>query len=70
MTTAKKFDLRITRGDAGWDAEIIRRATSRKFIVSKSRTGFSTEAEAQAWGEETLKGFLHNLAARHKRRAD
>jgi len=67
MTTNKKYDYRVTQGKTGWTAEIIRRVTSKKTNVSKSQDGFSTEAEARAWGETELKSFLESLTKRNKR---
>lgn len=67
MTTNKKYDFRVIQKKSGWSAEIIRRVTSKKTAVSKSQDGFSTEAEAKAWGEKELASFLENLAQRNKR---
>ncbi len=67
MAKAKKYDYRVEQNDAGWTAEIIRRVTSKRMMVSKSQDGFSSEAEAKAWGEEALAAFLKNLEERNKR---
>ena len=67
MTTNKKYDCRITQTGSSWNAEIIRRVTSKKTTVSKSQDGFATEAEARAWGEKELKSFLDKLIDRNKR---
>lgn len=67
MTTNKKYDYRIVQNKSDWTAEITRRASSKKTIVSKSQDGFSTEAEAKAWGEKELVAFLENLTKRNKR---
>lgn len=67
MTTHKKYDYRITQDGSAWNAEIIRRVTSKRTAVSKSQEGFASEAEARAWGEKELKSFLENLVARNKR---
>lgn len=69
MSKGKKYDYRVIPGDAGWSAEIIRRVTARKTIVSKRQDGFATEAEAQSWGESELKSFAENLNERNKLRA-
>ena len=69
MTKGKKYDYRVVPGDAGWRAEIIRRVTAKKTVVSKSQDGFATEPEAQAWGESELKSFSENLNERNKVRA-
>jgi hypothetical protein len=67
MTSNKKYDYRVTQNKKTWTAEIIRRVTSKRTSVSKSQDGFSTEAEAKAWGEKELASFLDNLAERNKR---
>lgn len=70
MAKVKKYDYRLLQVDASWRAEIVRRVTARKSMVSKSQDGFATEAEAQAWAEEALKLFAENLSERNKRRSE
>lgn len=70
MAKGKKYDFRVVPNDKGWSAEIIRRATSKKTVVSKSQDGFSVESDAQEWGQRELKIFLHNLNERNKRHAN
>lgn len=67
MAKAGKYAHRVVQGDAGWTAEITRRVTSKRVMVSKSQDGFASEAEAQAWAEKALVEFLQNLKARNKR---
>jgi hypothetical protein len=67
MTPIKKYDYRVVQNGKTWTAEITRRATSKKTVISKSQDGFASEAEAKAWGEEELKSFLENLGKRNKR---
>ncbi|QFU24386.1 DUF3622 domain-containing protein [Shewanella eurypsychrophilus] len=69
MTQTKKFDFRIKQDKDVWAAEITRRQTARKTVVSKRKTGFATEAEATAWGEKELKSYLDNLMERNERKA-
>ncbi len=69
MAKAKEYDYRVVQDSVGWTAEITRRVTSKKNMVSKSQDGFSTESEAKAWGEKALKSFLKNLGERNKRRS-
>ena len=54
MTATKKYDYRITQDDEQWVAEITRRATAKKTLVSKRQAGFATEAEAEQWGEALI----------------
>ncbi len=67
MNKGKKFDFRIVADKKTWTAEIVRKVTSKKFHVSKSKDGFATEADAITWGESELKSFVQNLADRNKR---
>lgn len=69
MTKGKKYDYRTVQDNTSWAAEITRRVTSKKTVVSKSKTGFATESEAQEWGQTELKSFLQNLNERNKRRS-
>lgn len=68
MAKGKKFDFRVVQDGTSWTAEIVRQVTSRKTAVSKSQTGFTSESDAQEWGEKELKVFLENLVERNKRR--
>ena len=70
MTKGKKFDFRVVPGKDGWSAEIIRRASRQKMVVSKSQDGFASEAEAQEWGEKELKEFSQNQNERNKKRSE
>ena len=67
MIKGKKYDFRINQMDASWTVEIIRKVTSKKTIVSKRQSGFTSEAEAQEWGQKELKAFLQNLHEQNKR---
>jgi uncharacterized membrane-anchored protein len=71
MTQSKKYDFRIEQEDSSWTVDIIRRVTSRTVVVSKSQSGFATEAEAKTWAEDEVSKFLkrHNLNEQQKRRA-
>ncbi len=70
MTKGKKYDYRVVQADSDWSAEIVRRVTTKKTVVSKSQGGFKTESEAKEWGETELKNFSKNLNARNKRRSE
>ncbi|CAM4316303.1 DUF3622 domain-containing protein [Vibrio agarivorans] len=69
MSTSKKFAVRVVEKREGWCAEITRQVTSRKTTVSKREMGFKTEAEAQAWGEKELAGFIKNQTERNQRKS-
>ncbi|ABE54017.1 conserved hypothetical protein [Shewanella denitrificans OS217] len=70
MSKSKKYDFRVSQLDNGWKTEITRRMTSTKTVVSKSHDGFATEAEAAAWGELELKGYLSAQMERNKRKTE
>lgn len=69
MSKGKKYDHRVVQEQSGWAAEIVRRASARKTVVSKRQDGFATESEAEAWGQGELKVFSQNLSERNKLRA-
>ncbi|MDH5389156.1 MAG: DUF3622 domain-containing protein [Gammaproteobacteria bacterium] len=71
MKQSKKYDFLIEKEDDNWTAVIIRRVTSRTTVVSKTQSGFASEAEAQAWAQDEVKAFLKkaNLGEQEKRRA-
>ena len=68
MSKGKKYDFNLVLVDGSWTAEIVRKITSKKTVVSKSQAGFASEAEAQVWAETELKGFLQNQIERNARR--
>lgn len=68
MASANKYAIQIVQEDNIWTADITRRASRKEVIVSKSQSGFASEAEAQAWAEAELKAFTENQNARNKRR--
>lgn len=70
MAQENKFDYRITQDGEKWHAEITRRVTARRTSVSKRKKGFETEALAEQWAKEELQGFLENLQAGNKRKAE
>lgn len=69
MTKGKKYDYRVVQDKTTWTAEIVRRISRQKTVVSKSQDGFATEAEAQEWGQKELKEFSQNLNERNRRRS-
>lgn len=70
MTKGKKYDYRLEQYDTFWKAEITRRATAKKTVISKSQDGFATESDARTWAERELKSLLENLHERNKRRSE
>lgn len=79
MAASKKYESRVIESDVSegvakeWSAEIIRRATATKTVVSKTQGGFASEAEAQVWAEKELAVFLelnerNKIKSRNKKR--
>ena len=66
----KKYTSRVVLSESGWLAEILRRMTSKKQIVTKSKDGFSVAADAQAWADEELKVLLVRLKKQSKQRSE
>lgn len=69
MATSKKYSVQIVQEDNFWTADIVRRVSARSTLVSKSQSGFASEAEAQAWADTELQGFMSSQSERNKRRA-
>ncbi|MGJ8688215.1 MAG: DUF3622 domain-containing protein [Gammaproteobacteria bacterium] len=69
MTASKKYTSQIQQDAATglWSAQIARRATAKRSVVSKSQDGFESEALAVAWAETALQEFL-KLNERNKRK--
>ena len=58
MANSKKYSYQIEKVDTLWTGQILRKASSKLFIVSKEQEGFSTEAEAKEWAEtEAVRRF-------------
>jgi len=71
MAKSKKYVCRVVQDNDSWTAEVVRRVTSKKSVVTKSQQGFATDDEAQAWGLNEVKVLVKtaNLNERNKRRA-
>jgi len=67
MAINKKFDIRLIEEGTTWTAQITRRVTARKTIVSKAQDGFASESEAQTWADAELEMFVKTVVARNKR---
>ena len=79
MAASKKYESRVIESVVAegaakeWSAEITRRATAKKTVVSKTQGGFTSEAEAQGWAEKELAVFLelnerNKIKSRNKKR--
>lgn len=70
MNQSKKYGFRTSQEKDNWRAEITRRASAKKTIVSKKQDGFKTEAEAAEWAEKELLAFTAKQSAQNKRHAE
>lgn len=68
MTASSKYAINIVEEASIWTADITRRVSRKKVVVSATQSGFANEAEALAWAEQALKEFVDNQSARNKRR--
>ena len=71
MAKSKKYTCRLVQENDAWAAEIVRRVTSKKSVVTKRQDGFATDDEAEAWGLNEVKILVKtaNLNERNKRQA-
>lgn len=69
MTQAKKYEIKTELVNDSWTANIVRKASSTKTIVSKTQDGFAKEIDAIAWAEEALQGFTKTQADSNVRKA-
>ena len=70
MAQENKFNYHIAKNGDKWNAEITRRVSARRTSVSKQKKGFETEQLAELWAKEQLVGFIENLQAATKRKAE
>lgn len=70
MSTNKRYKTLVSADETSglWRAEILRRASSKRNVVSKMQEGFATEVEANEWAEKELAVFLA-LNERNKRQS-
>lgn len=68
MATGSKYAIKIVQEDSVWTADITRRVSRKEVVVSKTKSGFENETEAQKWAEAELKGFVENQNKRNKLR--
>ncbi len=71
MKPSKKYNCQLVQDGAGWTAEVVRRVTSKRSVITKSQAGFASETEALAWGQHEVAALLKttNLKELAKRRA-
>ena len=70
MSISKKYDYQTFEEKGTWRADIVRRASAKKTVVSKTQAEFKSEAEAVEWAKKELVLFLQKQSARNKRHAD
>jgi hypothetical protein len=67
MASSTKYSVILEEDENIWTSNVVRRASRKELIVSKTETGFKTEEEAQAWGDKALKEFVEQQGVRNKR---
>jgi hypothetical protein len=70
MSQSKKYDVRLSQEKDTWNAAIVRRASAKKTITTKTQTGFKTKTEAKQWAKDELALFTAKQSAQNKRRAE
>ncbi len=70
MSIRKKYDCQTSEEKDTWRADIVRRASSKKTVISKTQAGFKSEADAVEWAKKELALFLQKQNARNKRQAE
>jgi len=57
MSTNKKYDYQIEQRNSIWTAQITRKVTSKKTVISKEKTDFTSDADATKWAIKTIAEF-------------
>jgi len=70
MSQSKKYDFSLSQEQDTWNAAIVRRASAKKTVITKTQSNFKTEAEAKKWAEDELVLFTAKQSAQNKRRAE
>lgn len=70
MSSNKRYTSLVSEDETSglWRAEILRRASSKRNVVSKMQEDFKSEEEAKEWAETALAEFLA-LNERNKRQS-
>lgn len=71
MKTSKKYHYQVAQDGDCWRTEILRRVTAKTTVITKQKSDFASEAEAQLWGQEEVRVLLKNTNTKelNKRRA-
>ena len=69
MKESKKYSILTSQEKDTWTAKIIRRVSARRTMVSKTKAGFKTEAEATEWADKELVLFTVKQSEQNKRRS-
>ena len=56
-----KFNYRIVQDENSWTAEIIRKVTAKKTVVTTKQSDFVSEEEAETWAKKKLLSFVKEL---------
>ena len=69
MSKNKKYDYQLEQIDSSWNAQITRKVSSKKVIVSKEKKGFDNESEAKTWAENEIARFIKTQNVSNLRQA-
>lgn len=71
MKISKKYHCQTAQVGASWTAEVVRRVTAKTSVVTTSKTGFASEADALIWGQTEVAALLKNTNVKelNRRRA-
>lgn len=69
MPQSKKYGFSLSQEQGSWNAAIVRRASAKNTVITKTQSNFKTEAEAKKWAEDELALFTDKQSAQNKRRA-
>lgn len=71
MKISKKYHCQAVQDGVSWTAEVVRRVTAKTSVVTTSKTGFASEAEALVWGQAEVASLLKTTNSKElaKRRA-
>jgi len=70
MSKNKKYSYNLEKKDQNWSAQIIRRASKNKTVVSKQQDDFNNENDAKTWAEEQLILFSSTMAISNQRHGE
>ncbi|MDH5301889.1 MAG: DUF3622 domain-containing protein [Gammaproteobacteria bacterium] len=70
MAKSKKYECVVSEENGSWRADIVRKVSRTKVLVTMSKDGFSDDDDAMDWGKKEISVLLkaQNAKERQKRR--